>query len=408
MPEALSASRASRPFLVDVSRLIWRIWTRRLPTGIDRVCLAYLAHYGSRAQAVLQRGGRHFIFSAATSDRLFALLAAGSRASRTQLLLAVAAGVLSARRRAHRPGAFYFNVGHTGLNEPSLPAWVAGNKLRAIYLVHDLIPLTHPQFCRRQEAHRHERRMINVLASATGVINNSDATANSLAEFAADRELTLPAMVTAWLGGAAPSKAARADPPLDTPYFVAVGTIEGRKNHLMLLHTWRAMAGELGAAAPTLIVIGQRGWQAEATLAMLDDPAAFGGKVIELNDCQDEDLCRWIAGARALLMPTFAEGFGLPVLEALNLGTPVIASDLPIFREIGCGIPTLIDSNDHRLWASVIRRFVGDDPDRVRQRIALRKYRAPDWETHFAIVDAWLAALDRALDSDRESSLGFK
>jgi glycosyltransferase involved in cell wall biosynthesis len=386
------AQPGERPFLIDVSRLVWRYWTRRLPTGIDRVCLAYLEHYGQRAQAVVQRGGHHMVLSARHSDSLFALLRSGRAGTRARLVRLIASSLPTALRTKARPGMLYFNVGHTGLNEPTLPSWIARNWLRAIYLVHDLIPLTHPQYCRPGEAQKHERRMANMLTSAHGIIGNSQATLTDLAAFAAVRDMAVPATVAAWISGP-PSPVARAGPPLDTPYFVTLGTIEGRKNHLMLLDIWRGLVDELGANAPTLVVIGQRGWEAGPALAMLDQSSQFAGKVMELNHCDDEQLAGWIGGARALLMPSFAEGFGLPIIEALELGTPVIASDLAIFREIAGAIPTFIAPDDQNRWAHWIRAFTGGDPERERQIEEMGDYHAPDWPGHFAIVDEWLGSL---------------
>ena len=356
------------------------------------MCLAYLEHYGDRAQAVVQRGGHHLILSARHSERLFALLRSGRAGTRGGLIRLMASALPSAMWRKARPGALYLNVGHTGLNEPTLPSWIERNRLRAIYLVHDLIPLTHPQYCRPGEAQKHERRMANMLASAHGIIGNSQATLTDLAVFAAGCGIAVPPTVAAWISGP-PPLGARASPPLDTPYFVTLGTIEGRKNHLILLEIWKALVAGLGENAPTLVVIGQRGWEAGAALAMLDQPSQFAGKVIELNHCDDAQLAGWIGGARALLMPSFAEGFGLPIIEALELGTPVIASDLAIFREIAGAIPTFVAPDDEDAWAHWIRAFIGDDPERERQLERMGEYRAPDWPGHFAIVDEWLARL---------------
>jgi glycosyltransferase involved in cell wall biosynthesis len=379
-------------YLIDVSRLIWRVWSRRWPTGIDRVCLAYLDHFGDRAQAVVQHHGHYRILSASATRRLFDILDAWRERSRAQLLAIMTVGLLTARR-APPPNSFYLNVGHTGLDQPRLPAWIAARRLRAIYLVHDLIPLTHPQYCRAGEADKHELRMANVLASANGVIGNSEATLASLAQFAQDRGLAMPPAVAAWISGPPRRTSAPSRAPLATPYFVTLGTIEGRKNHLLLLDLWRTLVSELGEFAPTLVVIGQRGWEAGAALSLLDRADLLGGKLVELNHCDDEELASWIGGARALLMPSFAEGFGLPIIEALQLGTPVIASDLPVFREIARTIPTFLDPNDGRAWRRSILAFLGDSPERRRQIEQMKDYRPPDWDRHFAIVDAWLAGL---------------
>jgi hypothetical protein len=64
----------SREFLIDVTRLIWRVWRGAPATGIDRVCLEYLDHFASRSQAVVQFKGRTFVLSQADSDRLFSIL----------------------------------------------------------------------------------------------------------------------------------------------------------------------------------------------------------------------------------------------------------------------------------------------------------------------------------------------
>lgn len=381
-----------RPFLIDVSRLIWRSWARRLPTGIDRVCLAYVQHYSDRAQAVIRRRGHQLVLSPKHSKRLFSLLREGGPASRAKLVLTVAAALPAALRIKVRPGTFYFNVGHTGLNESGLPAWIAKNKVRAVYMVHDLIPLTHPQFCRAGEAQKHECRISNMLESATGIIGNSKATLAELASFAATRGMPMPASVAAWISGPAPSTRSPKQ-MLGTPYFVILGTIEGRKNHLLLLDIWRELVRDMGSKAPTLIVIGQRGWEAERALAMLEQASEFDGKVIELNRCCDDELASWISGARAMLMPSFTEGFGLPVIEAIERRCPVICSDLPVFREIGGTIPTFVDSSQPDQWDRWIRSFIDDDPERSRQMTEMNAFRAPDWKDHFTIVDRWIQTL---------------
>jgi glycosyltransferase involved in cell wall biosynthesis len=171
---------------------------------------------------------------------------------------------------------------------------------------------------------------------------------------------------------------------------VTVGTIEGRKNHLLLLRVWRRLVAELGESAPVLLIIGQRGWQATPVEAILDDPGELRSHVRELGACSDEDLIGWLAGARALLMPSFVEGFGLPVIEALQLGTPVIATDLPVYREVVGDIPTYLEPDDAAGWARAICEFIGDAAERQRQKQALNEYRPPDWPSHFARVEQWL------------------
>ncbi|HEY6869059.1 MAG TPA: glycosyltransferase family 1 protein [Novosphingobium sp.] len=384
-----------RDYLIDVTRLIWRCWSGRLPTGIDRVCLAYLERYGTRAQAVIQRRGLQLVLSPAVSDRLFGLILEGGSGFRASLLKLAPRALATARSTVRRNGGqapIYFNIGHTGLDEPALPAWIERNRLRAVFLVHDLIPVTHPEFCRAGEAAKHRARMRNVLSCAAGIIGNSQATLDEFQAFARQEGLTLPPYIAAWISGyVIPERAPPAT--MDRPYYVVVGTIEGRKNHILLFQIWRGLVERLGHAAPRLIVVGQRGWEADHALAMLDRNMTIRGHVRELGSASDAEVARLIAGARALLMPSFAEGFGLPVVEAMQLGTPVICSDLPCFREIAGSIPTYLDPLDGKAWERAILSFRDDCPDRMRQQRLLPAYHGPDWPSHFATIDPWLETL---------------
>ena len=382
---------SERDVLLDVSRLIWRLWRGRLATGVDRVCLAYLDHYRSRSRAVVQRRGRYFALTERHSDQLFDLLASGPKGFRRRMVQLGLRAFPWASRAPQRKGLIYLNVGHTGLDDPSIGGWIAEAGVRAVFLIHDLIPLLHPEFCRPGEQAKHERRMENVLKSAAGLITNSQATARDIQAFASGRGIAVPPTVVALLG--APEVPVNVQPQrFDRPHFVTVGTIEGRKNHILLLRLWKRTAVEAGSV-PLLVIVGQRGWEAEAAIEMLDHSPEIKGHVLELGECADDELAAIIAGARALLMPSFAEGFGLPVMEALELGTPVIASDLAVFREFAGDLPTYLDPADELAWEEAIRTFAEDSPERQRQLQRIRRYRAPDWGAHFSAVDSWIGTL---------------
>lgn len=379
-----------REILLDVSRLIWRFWRGGLATGVDRVCLAYVEHFGDRARAVVQRRGHYFVLNRQHSDELFALFSGRVSFRRDFLKLAVRAFV---RGRSNvKKGLLYINVGHTGLDEPSLVSWIQDNELRAVFLIHDLIPLLHPEYCRPGEEAKHRSRMRNVLASAHGIIGNSHATIADVASFASAEGLPMPPSVAAWIAGSPIPTSPQAS-GFDRAHFIVVGTIEARKNHMLLFHIWQRLIDRLGAASPILLVVGQRGWEADQTLAMLDRGASLAGHVLERDNCNDDEMLSAIAGARALLMPSFVEGFGLPVAEALQLGTPVIASSLPVFREFAGDIPTYLDPLDGLGWERMISAFAGDSSERDRQRRAMQGYRAPNWQSHFQRVEEWIASI---------------
>ena len=287
----------------------------------------------------------------------------------------------------------YLNIGHTGLDSDGFADWVGKSGARPVYFVHDLIPLTHPEFCRAGEAERHRRRMRTVLSTGVGIIGNSQATLDDLAQFAANESLPSPPAIAAWLGTRTFSRVGNAA-PADRPTFVALSTIEGRKNHLLLLRIWSKLVSRLAPKAPRLLVIGQRGWEAEKVFNILDHEEKLKGHVVELNRCSDRDLARHLASARALLFPSKAEGYGLPLVEALGMGSPVIASDLPAFREIGQGVPLLLDPSDEEAWESAILDFAQPkSAARAEQLKRLEDFRAPTWSDHFQLVEQWLNSI---------------
>ena len=130
--------------------------------------------------------------------------------------------------------------------------------------------------------------------------------------------------------------------PFERPYFVYVSTIEARKNHLLLLNLWRRLGGEFGDRAPLLVLVGQRGWETENVVDMLERCPALRGLVIEHNTLPDAAMVPLLKGARAVLLPSFAEGFGFPVVEATaarGAGAVQRHPGLARDRRRGAGIP---------------------------------------------------------------------
>jgi glycosyltransferase involved in cell wall biosynthesis len=372
-----------RPLTLDITRLLLR---RRhaTPSGIDRVELAY-------ARALLALRDRPVAFEAWVPG----VGACGyARAALERLLPDIearwAAGMASGialsglRRREAREGEVRLLVSHHHLAE--LPRRHRPEGKTCVF-VHDAIPAEFPEYARPGGAEKHEARLRNAAALADGILVNSHATEASLERFLGARRVPLlvaPLGVEPRFAGAAPEVR-------DRPYFLCLGTIEPRKNHLLLLHLWRKLAGE--GDAPQLVLVGRRGWENENVVDMLERCRALSGLVEEAGRIGDARLSGLVAGARAVLMPSFAEGFGLPVAEALAAGTPVIASELPALRETGGDVPDYLDPLDGPGWARAIRDYAAPGSvARAAQLERLRGWSPPGWDAHFAAV---LPFLDR-------------
>jgi glycosyltransferase involved in cell wall biosynthesis len=150
----------------------------------------------------------------------------------------------------------------------------------------------------------------------------------------------------------------------------------------------------MGENAPRLLIIGERGWEAEGVFRLLDGSEKLRRHVIELGGCSDAEMGRHLASARALLFPSFVEGYGLPMTEALGAGVPVIASDLPVFRELCGSVPDYLASRDESAWEAAIVDYARpDSAARAAQLERMQNFTPPDWTTHFKKVEAWLANL---------------
>ena len=116
--------------------------------------------------------------------------------------------------------------------------------------------------------------------------------------------------------------------------------------------------------------------------------------VTEISQCKDADVVTYLHHSQALLFPSFIEGYGLPLIEALALGVPVIASDLLVFKEIAGDVPEYIDPLDGARWSKLIMAYAQPNSvDRANQRTRIQHFKAPTWTDHFMKVDAFLTTL---------------
>lgn len=377
--------------IIDVTRVVRRLMKGRTLTGIDRVTMAYVQHYAPIAHALVRWSGRSWVLAPAQSKALFRWLIAPGKTLTAKLL--IFKGILASSATKNKAPTFLLNTGHIGLGQSDYLRLIQKHGVKPIFFVHDLIPINYPEYCSAGEDTRHKEKMNYVLAQAHGVVTNSEATRQELVQYAQQTKQQLPRTEVALLasGILTTSPGAR---PLEKPYFVILSTIEPRKNHLLLLQIWRSLFQRLGQHTPHLFVIGQRGWECENVLDLLERCHYLREVVTEISYCQDADLATYIHHSQALLFPSFIEGYGLPLVEALALGVPVIASDLPVFREIAGNTPEYIAPLDGKRWEELIIDYAQTNSvHRAAQMMRLQHFQEPTWQEHFIKVDSLLTEL---------------
>jgi len=178
-------------------------------------------------------------------------------------------------------------------------------------------------------------------------------------------------------------------------YFVVCGTIEPRKNHHLLLNVWRELVAQRGQHASKLVIVGSPGWGARSVLHALEQCRPLHGRVILARGLSSPALRRLIVHAKALLMPSFAEGFGLPIIEALAVGTPVIASDLPAHREIADNLAVYRDPTDRAGWLTDVCMFADGTGTAAEIRRRVAQYQPTTWSEYFVRIERFLKTFEQ-------------
>jgi glycosyltransferase involved in cell wall biosynthesis len=394
-------------WLLDVTRLVSRLGRGQL-TGIDRVELAYLSHLLAQQKPVfglvrtalgfvmLDRNGMRAVLNRVTgqeplgqADMLARLtqrhLPQNPRAEadlrRMALARCLRPGLTGMVRRVLPQGAVYVNVGHANLSSRVMRSVKAVPGAKTVVMIHDTIPLDYPQYCRPGMAAVHAAKLAVVGQFADRVVHTARCTqAQTEAHFA--KLGRIPPGVVAPLGVSVGQVRETASSAGRRPYFVVLGTIEPRKNIGLLIKVWAQLQKTAGPV-PHLYIVGNKGW-AEPNLFTTIDALVASGAASLCRDLDDDAVAALLTRAEALLFPSFAEGFGLPPLEAASLGVPVLSGKLPVVVEMLSDYPVYLDTSDVYAWVNAInqtmkRRTFGPKADR-------QIYVPPSWADHFDLV----------------------
>jgi len=223
---------------------------------------------------------------------------------------------------------------------------------RVVPLIHDVLPITHPSFCSPVFSASFERCLRSLTHHSDAFLCNSQVTADAFVEVATSKRwrpgrfppVSVVPLGTDFIPGPANDQAASSsdcEPSAmqsfrDTTqrFCLMVGSIEfPRKNHTLVLDAMEEYWAAGGRGG--LLVIGRPGYQAAPVLDRIRVLQAAGNPLRLVNDATDADVQWAYAHATCLVFPSIAEGFGLPIMEALGRGLPVLASDIPIHREVG-------------------------------------------------------------------------
>jgi glycosyltransferase involved in cell wall biosynthesis len=185
-----------------------------------------------------------------------------------------------------------------------------------------------------------------------------------------------------------------------TRYVLATSALDPRKNLVSAIRAWQHVAATVDPELELVVVAGP-GWLEEETLAVMA-PAIRRGKLRHLQHVPKDELRTLMRRAECFVFPSFAEGFGYPPLEALSVGTPVIVSDLPIFRWTLDDAALFIDPADVTELATAITRLTADPArDSLRRDLAQRAAAVLPRFSEDTVRAQWREVLERVLPARR-------
>lgn len=342
--------------LVDVSELV----QRDSRSGIQRVVRSMVTHLPDQLPA----GHRMELVYATTSRPGYRLVRRGSTTSG-------AAWETTADVVEPRPGDTFL-----GLDlKPEVVISKAGfyDELRRLgmrvcFVVYDLLPVHLPNRFPRETERRHAA-WLQIVSEADAALCISRAVAAELQSWigAAGSARKRPLNV-GWfhlgseIGFAGPSGGfpVGASDVLDRmstcPTFLVVGTLEPRKGHMQTLDAFDLLWA-IGTDV-NLVLVGRRGWQVEGLISRILGHSELGRRLLWLEGIGDEFLDAIYRQSACLIAPSEAEGFGLPLVEAAQHATPIIARDIPVFREIAANDAFYFEGSDPICLVDAIRDWL--------------------------------------------------
>ena len=210
------------------------------------------------------------------------------------------------------------------------------NGVQIFSCLFDMVPIKFSAMCYEGTSLDYTQWLESALSVSTGFVCISKAVADELLELLNAIKFPRPLKVGYWPLGSDIKSSATTQPHrrsfnTEQPKFLMVGTIEPRKNHLLVLRAFSELWAE--GFGGTLTIIGRRGWSDEHIVLAIEKNKEFGRKLRWLKNANDDILVESYKANDVLIAASYAEGFGLPIVEGLQHGCQVLASDIPVFRE---------------------------------------------------------------------------
>lgn len=286
------------------------------------------------------------------------------------------------------PGTVFFDIDsvwNTRLRRSYLLPKLKDNGVKIAVFIHDVLAITNPQYAHQNTMFFFMDYVGAHMIYADLVITSTETTLNEINKLTADLGLEEKRVAVVTFG----SDFKKDEKEEDTvnsfvinklknrKYALIVGTIEPRKNHAVAL---RAFEKRLFDRGLSLVFAGRFGWNIDEFRKEIENHPQFNKKLIHFSGANDATIDYLYKNAYLTLFPTFNEGFGLPLIESIERGTPIIASNCPVLKEIGKDFCQYFEPTDEDELISCVESLLDEPQEYQKAKEHLKDYVAVTWD----------------------------
>lgn len=277
---------------------------------------------------------------------------------------------------------FYARRAHLALfhgTNYEVPLWPG---CPTVLTIHDLSLLLHPETHERHLARRAKRRLPLMTRVATRILTDSESVKREICEHlhvAPDKIDVVPLAARSVFRPLKETREVRQRLGVEDEFILFVGTLELRKNIATLIDAFEELL-RATSVSPQLVIAGPQGWLMEELFAS-SERRALKNRVLFTGYLSDEDLRALYSSCRAFVYPSIYEGFGLPPLEAMACGAPVITSDIPAIKEtVGAAARLITPTDAGALTANLLELLTDVNARASLAEAGLRRAAEFTWE----------------------------
>ena len=277
--------------------------------------------------------------------------------------------------------------------------------VRIISFIQDIIMVTHPQFCREDDILTFLEYVGAVMLYADRILVTTKTTKNYMTKVygdinkgkcLSDKRDFVDRIDIVPLGADFKRKAVDTNKEKSLssdveamikkkkPYLVMVGTIEPRKNQELLIEAYEKGLNKLGI---NVVIAGHPGWHTERLLKRIEEHPDLGNGIYYFDNAKDEDIEALYKNSFALAFPSYIEGYGLPIMEAMYHGVPLLLSDTSINHEMAGDKALYFGADSPEELVELVGMIIDNKDEYNRLRNVSVGFKVPKWEETGRIVE---------------------